>query len=79
KLFIVGLDYRGDKLRLSTDIGYQKQRVNHMRNSVRLGAGLSDIPRAPDADHNYGQDWAWTETEDTFGMVRGDYDFNDTR
>jgi len=77
KLFIVGLDYRGDNLRLSTDIGYQKQRVNHMRNSVRLGAGLTDIPRAPDADHNYGQDWSWTETEDTFGMVRADYDFND--
>ncbi|MNG92612.1 Ferrichrome receptor FcuA precursor [compost metagenome] len=77
KLFIVGLDYRGDNVRLSTDIGYQKQRVNHMRNSVRLGGGLSDIPRAPDAEHNYGQDWAWTETEDTFGMVRGDYDFND--
>ena len=77
KLFMIGLDYRGDNFKLSTDFGYQKQRVNHMRNSVRLGGGLTDIPRAPDADHNYGQEWAWTETEDTFGMVRGDYDFND--
>ncbi|MFO3723409.1 TonB-dependent receptor [Pseudomonas sp. HLMP] len=77
KLFVAGLDYRGEALRLSADIGYQKQRVNHMRNSVRLNAGLDDIPRAPDADHNYGQKWAWTETEDTFGMLRGDYAFDD--
>ncbi|AXO88102.1 TonB-dependent siderophore receptor [Pseudomonas parafulva] len=77
KLFVAGLDYRGDQLRVSSDFGYQKQRVNHLRNSVRLGAGVTDIPHAPSADHNYGQDWSWTETEDTFGMLRGDYDFNE--
>ncbi|MBJ9973904.1 TonB-dependent siderophore receptor [Pseudomonas sp. S75] len=77
KLFVAGLDYRGDALRLSGDFGYQKQRVNHMRNTVRLGAGVTDIPRAPSADHNYGQDWGWTQTEDTFGMLRADYDFNE--
>lgn len=77
KLFIAGLDYRGDSWRISTDIGYQKQRVNHLRNTVQLGATLTSIPRAPDADHNYGQDWSFTETEDTFGMVRADFDLND--
>ncbi|MEA5670873.1 TonB-dependent siderophore receptor [Pseudomonas sp. MH2] len=77
KLFVAGLDYRGDQLRLSADIGYQKQRVNHLRNSVRLGSAVTSIPRAPSADHNYGQDWSWTETEDTFGVLRGDYDFNE--
>lgn len=77
KLFIAGLDYRGDDFRLSADFGYQKQRVNFLRNSVRLGSGVTRIPRAPDADHNYGQDWTYTETEDTFGMLRGDWDIND--
>lgn len=77
KLFVAGLDYQGDRFSVSTDFGYQKERVNHLRNSVQLGAGLTDIPRAPDASHNYGQDWTFTETEDTFGMVRGDWDLND--
>jgi iron complex outermembrane receptor protein len=78
KLFVAGLDYRGDTFRLSTDFGYQKERVNHLRNSVQLGAGLTSIPRAPSADHNYGQDWTYTETEDTFGMMRGEWDLNDS-
>ncbi|MEQ7919435.1 TonB-dependent siderophore receptor [Xanthomonas sp. WHRI 1810A] len=77
KLFVAGLDYRGDDFRVSTDFGYQKQRVNHLRNTVQLGSATS-IPTAPDADHNYGQDWTYTETEDTFGMMRGDYDLNDS-
>jgi iron complex outermembrane receptor protein len=76
KLFVAGLDYRGDNFRVSTDFGYQKQRVNHLRNTVQLGNATS-IPTAPDADHNYGQDWTYTETEDTFGMMRGDYDLNE--
>ncbi|WP_346831884.1 TonB-dependent siderophore receptor [Pseudomonas abietaniphila] len=78
KLFVAGLDYRGDDFRLSTDFGYQKERVNHLRNSVQLGAGLTRIPHAPSADHNYGQDWTYTETEDTFGMMRGEWDLNDS-
>ncbi|WP_296252489.1 TonB-dependent receptor [Pseudomonas sp. UBA4194] len=76
KLFVAGLDYRGDDFRVSTDFGYQKQRVNHLRNTVQLGSATR-IPTAPDADHNYGQDWTYTETEDTFGMIRGDYDLSE--
>lgn len=78
KLFTAGLDYRGDGFRLSTDFGYQKQRINHLRNTVQIGGGLTSIPHAPDADHNYGQDWTYTETEDTFGMARGEWDLNDS-
>nr|WP_258197847.1 TonB-dependent siderophore receptor [Pseudomonas capeferrum] len=81
KLFVAGLDYRGDGFRLSTDIGYQKQRVNHLRNSVRLGTAANattKVPTAPDASHNYGQDWSYSESEDTFGMVRGEWDLNES-
>ncbi|MBA1287439.1 TonB-dependent receptor [Pseudomonas japonica] len=78
KLFVAGLDYRGDRFRVSTDFGYQKQRINHSRNSVQLGSGLTRIPSAPDASKNYGQDWSYTETEDTFAMMRGEYDLNDS-
>lgn len=78
KLFTAGLDYRGDNFRVATDIGYQKQRINHLRNSVRLGGTTTKAPTAPDADHNYGQSWSYSESEDTFGMVRGEWDLNDS-
>jgi iron complex outermembrane receptor protein len=77
KLFVAGLDYRGDDLRLSTTFGYQKQRVNGLRNDVYLGS-VTSIPTAPSARTNYGTDWSYEETEDTFGMVRGDWDLNDS-
>lgn len=76
KLFVAGLDYRGERLRLSTDLGYQKQRLNQARNSVMLGS-VTSIPIAPDASKNYAPDWTYTETEDTFGMIRGEYDLAD--
>jgi iron complex outermembrane receptor protein len=76
KLFVAGLDYRGDTFRVSTDFGYQKQRINGLRNTVQLG-NTTKIPTAPDASHNYGQDWTNAETEDTFGMMRGDWDLNE--
>lgn len=77
KLFALGLDYRGDRLRVSTDFGYQKQRINGNRNTVYLGSALTDIPHAPDADHNYSQKWTSTDLEDTFGMARAEYDLSD--
>ncbi|WLH53828.1 TonB-dependent receptor [Pseudomonas tolaasii] len=77
KLFSVGLDYRGDALRLSGDFVYQKQQVNGGRNTVLLGSGLTHIPKAPSADTNYAPDWGTTSLEDTFGMLRGEYDLNE--
>jgi len=77
KLFAIGLDYRGDNFRLSGDFAYQKQRINQSRNTVFVGSGLTRVPHAPDADTNYAPNWTWTETEDTFGMSRAEYDLNE--
>ncbi|MEN0106188.1 MAG: TonB-dependent receptor [Pseudomonas sp.] len=77
-LFAMGLDYRGERLRLSTDFGYQKQRVNEGRSVVYLTpASLHSVPKVPDADANFSQPWAYSQLEDTFGMVNGEYDLND--
>ena len=76
KLFAVGLDYRGDALRLSSDFVYQKQRINGGRNSVFLGTA-THIPDAPSADTNYAPSWSSTNLEDTLGMLRAEYDLND--
>ncbi|WP_295476960.1 TonB-dependent siderophore receptor [uncultured Pseudomonas sp.] len=76
KLFVAGLDYRGDNFRVSGDFGYQKERINHLRNTVQIGTATR-VPTAPSASHNYGQDWTYSETEDTFGMLRGDWDLSE--
>lgn len=76
KLFVAGLGYRGDTFRVSSDFGYQKERINHLRNTVQIG-NATRVPTAPSASHNYGQDWTYSETEDTFGMLRGEWDLSD--
>ncbi|WP_130908360.1 TonB-dependent receptor [Pseudomonas sp. Sample_16] len=75
QLIALGLDYRGERLRVSTDLGYQKQRINNGR-SVVYPTGTK-VPHAPSAKDNYAQDWTWSELEDTYGMVNGEYDLND--
>jgi iron complex outermembrane receptor protein len=78
KLFAIGLDYRGDALRLSGDFVYQKQQVNGGRNSVLLDqTNVTHLPKPPSADTNYAPNWGSTNLEDTFGMLRGEYDLND--
>ena len=76
KLFAIGLDYRGDALRVSADFAYQKERVNAGRSSVNLGT-TTHIPDAPSADTNYAQKWGFSQIEDTFGMLRAEFDLND--
>jgi iron complex outermembrane receptor protein len=76
KLFSLGLDYRGDALRVSGDFAYQRERVNGGRNSVFLGSA-THIPDAPSATTNYAPSWGYTDIEDTFGMLRAEYDLND--
>ncbi|AZF20649.1 TonB-dependent siderophore receptor [Pseudomonas sp. R3-52-08] len=76
KLFAVGLDYRGEALRLSGDFVYQKQHINGGRNSVFLGTA-TQVPDAPSADTNYAPSWSSTNLEDTLGMLRAEYDLNE--
>ncbi|WP_416424736.1 TonB-dependent siderophore receptor [Pseudomonas sp. App30] len=76
QVFTAGLDYRGDKLRLSADFGYQKEAIDGGRNSVFLGSATK-APKAPSSTSNANAKWANTTLEDTYGMLRGEYDLND--
>ncbi len=72
----IGLDYRGDRFRSSLDFGMVKQTVHGGRPVVYLGTATS-IPEVPSATGNYGQKWAYTDTENEFGMLRAEYDLTD--
>jgi len=76
-LAAIGLDYNGERLRLSGDMGYSNNRLNATRPNVTLAAGLTSVPKAIDSSSNYAQKWSYSNEEDIFGSYRAEYDFND--
>lgn len=73
-MFALGLDYQGDRLRLSADIGHQYHFIDRPLPSVTPTGG---IPSAPDAKDNYGQSWTYSKEKQTFGTFRAEYDLSD--
>lgn len=76
-LAALGMDYRGDQYRLSADLGWQDNKLDETRPSVSL-SGVSRVPNAPDGSKNWAQPWTYSNEEDIFGTIRGEYDFNDS-
>ena len=68
-----GLDFRGEHLRLSADLGHQERSVDAPLERVSVASGLA-VPRAPDADENFAQPWTYANTRDTHVVLRGEYD-----
>ena len=54
-LAAIGLDYKGEHLRLSGDMGYSNNRLSATRPSVTLGSGITSVPTAVDGSSNYAQ------------------------
>ncbi|MEL7560538.1 TonB-dependent siderophore receptor [Stutzerimonas chloritidismutans] len=73
-MFALGLDFQGDNLRLSADVGHQYHFIDKPRPSVTPSGG---IPSAPDAEDNYAQSWTYSKEKQTFGTFRAEYDFSD--
>ena len=71
----LGVDYRGESARFSADIGWQQHRIDAPRPSVTPFGG---IPREPQADSNFAQNWTFSEEKDFFGVARGEYDLSET-
>ncbi|AIR90432.1 TonB-dependent receptor [Pseudomonas cremoricolorata] len=73
-MFALGLDYQGDRLRLSGDIGQQYHFIDTPQPSVTPRGG---VPSPPDADKNYGQSWTYSKEKQAFGTLRAEYDLTD--
>ncbi|MFW2176943.1 MULTISPECIES: TonB-dependent receptor [unclassified Moraxella] len=69
----VGVDYRQDNLRVSSDLGYQNNELDRPRPSVTL-AGTTTVPKAPNGDKNWAQPWTFSNEKDVFGTLRAEYD-----
>jgi iron complex outermembrane receptor protein len=71
----VGLDYRGNRFRVSADIGYQEQKLTQARSSVAIGTLA--VPSAPNSSTNWAQPWSYSNERDLFGTLRGEFDLTD--
>lgn len=75
-LAAIGLDYRGDRLRLSGDMGYSNNRLDATHPNITLD-GVSRVPKPIDSSSNYAQKWTYSNEEDVFGSYRAEYDLSD--
>lgn len=76
KLGAVSLDYRGSNTRATVDAGHNEKNLNHGRTSINFN-GITSIPNAPDASHNYNPDGTWVDMKDDFIQGRVEHDFNE--
>ncbi|MBC3953744.1 TonB-dependent receptor [Pseudomonas triticifolii] len=77
EMAVLGLDFRGERLRLSTDIGHTERNTDAPQERVQIGANAK-VPNANDVRDNYAQSWSKARTRDTFGTVNAEYDVNDS-
>ncbi|MCR4538401.1 TonB-dependent receptor [Pseudomonas sp. 18.1.10] len=76
EMAVLGLDFRGERLRLSTDIGHTERDTDAPQERVQVAAA-APVPKASDVRRNYAQGWSKARTNDTFGTFNGEYDLSD--
>jgi len=74
---VLGLDFRGERLRLSTDIGHTERDTDAPQERVQVGAN-AQVPHASDVRRNYAQAWSKARTKDTFGTLNAEFDVSDS-
>ncbi|MFJ3050358.1 TonB-dependent siderophore receptor [Pseudomonas nitroreducens] len=72
----LGLDYTGERLRLSADYIHQREDITNVVRQFTAGPGVTKIPHAPDNDLNY-PGYGDSEMTDRTLVVRGEYDIAD--
>lgn len=77
EMAVLGLDFRGERLRLSTDIGHTERNTDAPQERVQVGVN-AQIPHASDVRDNYAQSWSKARTQDTFGTVNAEFDVSDS-
>lgn len=70
----LGTDYRGSKLRISADLGYQDLNLNVTQPNITIASGIP-ILKVPDAGKSIAQPWTYSNEKDVFGTLRAEYDF----
>jgi iron complex outermembrane receptor protein len=76
-LALLGLDYRGNSVRVSADLGYQSQYVSGLTPYLALAGGVQ-LPYAPNVRNNpTAQPWGFQGRKDAFVVGRVEVDIAD--
>jgi iron complex outermembrane receptor protein len=70
----LGVDYSGDRLRVSADLGYHTMRTDAPTRIVYTDNANFQIPAAPDSRLSLGQPWYFAKSEDRYAMLQGEFD-----
>lgn len=76
ELTSLGLDWRGERARLSADLYESEDRVRGQNRGINLASGVS-VPKPPKSDTLLNPDWAYVQTKDHGAIVRAEYDLTD--
>ena len=72
---VVGLDYRGERLRLSADCGRSAQSVDGARSNFFVTS--PSLPAAPSGHTNVWPAWTYQDKKHSYGVLRGEFDLTD--
>lgn len=69
----LALDYRGERLRLTADLGYQQKRLDGGIAATRISSSVA-IPAPTGSSTNYKQPWETFNSENTYALFGAEYD-----
>lgn len=70
----LGLDYRGERLRASLDLGYQSDDARAASVGYRLAPALTAVPAAPKTGARFAQDWERRKYVDDYQVAQMEFD-----
>ncbi|WP_256679552.1 TonB-dependent receptor [Pseudomonas sp. Fl4BN1] len=79
QLSSLGLDWRGERARLSADVYKQRERmdgVNYFGISS-IASGVNRLPNPKKGNHSLAPDWAYTINDTQTVVLRGEFDLSD--
>ncbi|MFC7397824.1 TonB-dependent siderophore receptor [Chelatococcus sp. GCM10030263] len=71
----LGLDYQGDRVRLSADLGYLNLRYSGTEGAIFPGTDF--IPAPPKPNKQIFQPWTYYNSQTWYGVLRGEVDITD--
>jgi iron complex outermembrane receptor protein len=70
---VLNMDYRGERVRLSVDMGYQSDDLWRPQRFMAI-APTTFVPPPPKAGSMYGVPWSYWRPTDKFAMIQGEVD-----
>lgn len=76
KQLALGVDWRGERARVSADLYQSQDRMYGMTRGFTLAQGLS-LPKPPKSDVSFNPPWAFYDTKDKGVMLNGEFSLTD--